>query len=146
MRDNDTLEHPGEAAPLTRLQAVPAASPSRSGSWRSYTVCLCLLDSISLMLGMAQAQWLRFGDFAVMATDSRRSYVVAGALGLPVWVATLFVGGAYGRRCLGAGTDEYRRVLDSAVRFLAIIASEPWSSTSGWPAASFPSPSLRRRC
>ena len=122
MQDNDILELQGQTEPLVQPRPAPPAALSRSASWRTYTVCLGVLDSLSLVLGLVLAQWLRFGDFGVMATGSRTSYLVAAALVLPAWLAMLLLGGAYERRRLGAGTDEYRRVFDAAVRFLALIA------------------------
>jgi exopolysaccharide biosynthesis polyprenyl glycosylphosphotransferase len=50
------------------------------------------------------------------------SYVSTALFVAPAWVATMVLGGAYERRCLGWGTEEYRRVFDSAVRFLAVVA------------------------
>lgn len=122
MRNNDTLELAGDAASLIPTPSAPSRAATGSGSWRSYTVCLAMLDSLSLVLGLVLAQWVRFGDLAVLVAGSRTSYMVATALVVPAWVGTLALGGAYERRCLGAGTDEYRRVFDSALRFLAVIA------------------------
>ena len=122
MQDNDILELQGQAEPLIPPRPVPPAALSRSGSWRTYAVCLGALDSVSLVLGLMLAYWLRFRDLGLMATGSRTSYLVAATLVLPAWLVMLLLGGAYERRCLGAGTDEYRRVFDAALRFLALIA------------------------
>ena len=118
MRENNTLELTGGAPSLSRSGP---ARPARSGSWRFYAICLGVLDSLSLVLGLLMAQWVRVGDLSVNFSGSRTSYLAA-ALIVPAWAGTLLLGGAYERRCLGAGTDEYRRVVDSAVRFLALIA------------------------
>jgi exopolysaccharide biosynthesis polyprenyl glycosylphosphotransferase len=50
------------------------------------------------------------------------AYLMAGAAMALAWLAVLSVLGAYEHRCLGSGSEEYRRVLSSAARLLSIMA------------------------
>ena len=38
------------------------------------------------------------------------------------WMITMALSGAYQRRALGAGSEEYRRVFDAGLRFVAVVA------------------------
>ena len=121
MRDNNTLELTGGTTPLARSRPPQPAMSTRSGSWRLYAICLGVLDSLSAVVGLVLAQWLRVGEINLSPSASPTPFLAA-ALIVPAWAGTLLLSGAYERRCLGAGTDEYRRVLDAAVRFLALMA------------------------
>ncbi len=41
---------------------------------------------------------------------------------MPVWLGVLALAGCYDRRILGVGSDEYRRILNAGVHFLAVVA------------------------
>jgi exopolysaccharide biosynthesis polyprenyl glycosylphosphotransferase len=41
---------------------------------------------------------------------------------VPLWLGVLALAGCYDRRILGTGSDEYRRVLNGGVHFLAVVA------------------------
>ena len=56
------------------------------------------------------------------ATTSRRPYL-ALSLALPVvWIAALWLAGAYDVRFIGTGSDEYRKVLNAGVSLTAAVA------------------------
>jgi exopolysaccharide biosynthesis polyprenyl glycosylphosphotransferase len=108
-----------------RAEAAPDGSPVRVASnWaRRYGVYLVLIDAAAVLVGALVAQQLRFGELGELDTSSLGfSYETAAMFLAPAWVMTMVLGGAYERRCLGWGTEEYRRVFDSAVRFLAVVA------------------------
>ena len=50
------------------------------------------------------------------------SYALVGLVLAFVWLGTIALSGAYDRRHLGSGSEEYRRVLTSAARLLSIVA------------------------
>ena len=105
------------------VEAVLAGSGrGHAGSWvRRYAVGLSVVDGAAVLLAAAVAQLLRFG-FAEIDTDALGySYTLIAVALAPAWVLTLMLGGAYERRCLGWGNEEYRRVFDSALRFLTVV-------------------------
>ncbi|MCA1690675.1 MAG: hypothetical protein LC733_00180 [Actinobacteria bacterium] len=105
-------------------EAVTAQTRTRATSWvRPYAIGLAVADSAAVLLAAVMAQLARFGHLEVLQTDPLGySYNLVAAVLAPAWVLTMMLGGAYERRHLGWGTEEYRRVFDSAVRFLALVA------------------------
>lgn len=84
---------------------------------------LPLLDGLAVVVAAFLAQWIRFGGLGAWAPGHiRLSYVGVAFAIAPVWLVTMTLGGAYDRRYLGWGTEEYRRVFDSAMRFLFFVA------------------------
>ena len=68
------------------------------------------------MLGVFVAAQIRFGN-------SVTSTYLALSLALPVlWIAALWLAGAYDVRFIGTGSDEYRKVLNAGVSLTATIA------------------------
>ena len=65
---------------------------------------------------MLVAAQIRFGN------DVSRTYL-ALSLALPVlWVAALWLAGAYDTRFIGTGSDEFRKVLNAGVSLTAAVA------------------------
>ena len=123
MSSNSTVVNvEGASAPAAGISA--AGGRQRPTNWsRRYALCLAALDSAAVLVGALVAQQLRFGQLGVLDTMALGfSYQTAAVLLAPVWVATMVLGGAYDRRCFGWGTEEYRRVFDAALRFLALVA------------------------
>jgi len=66
--------------------------------------------------GVFAATYLRFGH------NVTRTYI-ALSLALPVlWLAALWLAGAYDVRYIGIGSDEFRKVLNSGVSLIAVVA------------------------
>lgn len=100
-----------------------APEGSSSGWWRKYGASLAFLDSLAIIVAAVGAEVLRFGTLGNPSPDARRlSYLVLSLLMVPAWVAVLALTGAYERRHLGAGSEEYRRVFAAGARFLAVVA------------------------
>jgi exopolysaccharide biosynthesis polyprenyl glycosylphosphotransferase len=78
------------------------------------------VGAITVSLGIAHL--LRFGLSAALLPGPNVPYVLVALFAVPVWVGVLAVAGCYERRILGVGSDEYRRVLNGGVHFLAVIA------------------------
>src|SRR5690606_41179031 len=68
------------------------------------------------------AHLLRFGVSAALLPGPNVPYVLVGLLAVPVWLGVVAAAGCYDRRILGVGSDEYRRVLNGGVHFLAVVA------------------------
>lgn len=113
-----------EVSPAEPAAHERSSSRAVSGNWwRTYAVVLAVLDGVAMTVGVGVAQAVRFGNLHLSETStSELSFGVVAALMVPAWVLTMALGGAYERRVLGSGSEEYRRVFDAAVRFLALVA------------------------
>jgi exopolysaccharide biosynthesis polyprenyl glycosylphosphotransferase len=80
-------------------------------------------DVVAVSAASLIAHVLRFG-FSARASlpGADIPYVFIAAVGVPVWLGVLALAGAYDRRILGVGTEEYRRVVNGGVHFLAMVA------------------------
>ncbi len=89
----------------------------RLTTWtRDYLREVALADLGCAVLGVFVAAQIRFGS------DVTPTYL-ALSLALPVlWVAALWLAGAYDVRFIGTGSDEYRRVLNAGVSLTAAVA------------------------
>jgi exopolysaccharide biosynthesis polyprenyl glycosylphosphotransferase len=82
------------------------------------------LDLVALSVAATLAQFLRFGSvdsFLKVGGDAVAYLVVASSM-VSVWLAVLALSGGYSPRVVGVGSEEFRRVFNSAVRFLALAA------------------------
>ena len=119
------LETRSSQAPLPAAHRRPRPSDRHAlRPWlRTYALTLAGSDALAMSIALAVAQAVRFGNVDLsMATSSRLTFGVVAALMVPAWVLTMALGGAYERRSLGSGSEEYRRVFDAAVRFLGVVA------------------------
>lgn len=97
----------------------------RAGRWRRpYVVLLIVADAVVLVGGALAAQLVRFGatNTPLAGSVSPVPYLMVSAMLAPLWILTLALSGAYNSRTLGAGTEEYRHILDASVRFVAGMA------------------------
>ncbi|HEY8524260.1 MAG TPA: sugar transferase [Acidimicrobiales bacterium] len=77
---------------------------------------------LAVSVALVVAHLLRFGWTAAELPGHGIPYVVIALLAVPVWLGVLTVAGAYDRRVLGNGSEEYHRVLNGGVHFLAVVA------------------------
>ncbi len=94
-----------------------------AGWERRYRLSLLAVDAVAVGLAGVVAQLVRFGSPSSpvnLATTSVPYWLVA-ALMVPVWLTVMAVGGGYEPRILGVGSEEFRRVFNAAVRFLALV-------------------------
>ena len=91
---------------------------------REYARSVVLADLAACLAGAGLAYLIRFGgliQFNLMPT-SIKPYV-ATSLVLPVaWITAMALNRAYEPRFLGVGSEEFRRVLNAAVRLVALVA------------------------
>ena len=111
------------AAVLTAGPPRPdgAAVPLRPGPVPP-TVVYVAADAAAMTLALVVAHLLRFGVSAALLPGPNVPYVLVAALSVPVWLGVLALARCYDRRILGVGSDEYRRVLNGGVHFLAVVA------------------------
>jgi exopolysaccharide biosynthesis polyprenyl glycosylphosphotransferase len=89
----------------------------RLSTWtRDYLRKVALADLGCAVVGVFMAAQVRFGSNVT-------SIYLALSLALPVlWVAALWLAGAYDVRFIGTGSDEYRKVLNAGVSLTAAVA------------------------
>ena len=96
---------------------IERRAPRRLSTWtRDYLRQVALADFGCAVVGVFMAAQLRFGS---NVTDM----YLALSLALPVlWIAALWLAGAYDVRFIGTGSDEYRKVLNAGVSLTAAVA------------------------
>ena len=101
----------------TRSGRFERRAARRLSTWtRDYLREVALADLGCAMLGVFVAAQIRFGNNVT-------STYLALSLALPVlWIAALWLAGAYDVRFIGTGSDEYRKVLNAGVSLTATIA------------------------
>jgi exopolysaccharide biosynthesis polyprenyl glycosylphosphotransferase len=104
----------GVAATGGRIERRAGKRPS---SWtRDYLREVALADLGCAVVGVFMAAQIRFGS------NVTHMYL-ALSLALPVlWLAALWLAGAYDVRFIGTGSDEYRKVLNAGVSLTAAVA------------------------
>ncbi len=80
---------------------------------------LAVSDTVVVVLAVALAQVVRLGSAAPAGRVPRTFVPVLLAL---AWLGLLALLGTRGRRTVGSGVQEYRRVLDASLRLLGLVA------------------------
>ena len=115
-------------APGGTAVAVPAPVPSggraakRGTGAAPPTAVYVAVDLLALSAALVIAHLLRFGVTLAELKGTDIPYVLVSIATVPVWLGVLALAGAYDRRILGVGSDEYHRVINGAVHFLAVVA------------------------
>ena len=96
---------------------VERRTARRQSVWtRGYLREVALADLGCAVVGVFVAAQLRFGSNVT-------SMYLALSLALPVlWVAALWLAGAYDARFIGTGSDEFRKVLNAGIGLTAAVA------------------------
>jgi exopolysaccharide biosynthesis polyprenyl glycosylphosphotransferase len=96
---------------------VERRAARRLSTWsREYLREVALADLACGVIGVFIAAQLRFGSNVT-------SMYLALSLALPVlWVAALWLAGAYDVRFIGTGSDEFRKVLNAGIGLTAVVA------------------------
>src|SRR5581483_2496641 len=96
---------------------IERRAPRRLSSWtRDYLRDVALADLGCAVVGVFVAAQVRFGSNVT-------SMYLALSLALPVlWLAALWLAGAYDARFISIGSDEYRKVLNAGVNLTAAVA------------------------
>ena len=102
---------------VTTSGRLQRRSARRVSSWtREYLRYVALIDFGCGVIGVFVAAQLRFGSNVTPV-------YMALSLALPVlWVAALWLAGAYDVRFVGTGSDEFRKVLSAGVSLTAAVA------------------------
>ena len=108
----------GVFAPPVSVRVAPAL---RSLTMRRWTALLAVADLSLAALAVTVTLLLRFGN----APQSVRGFPYAALVLLlpPAWLLLLAVAGAYDRRLLGYGPEEYQRILNAGLYLLVGFAA-----------------------
>jgi exopolysaccharide biosynthesis polyprenyl glycosylphosphotransferase len=87
-----------------------------------YLVLLSLLDGAALFGAALIAQPLRYGGGQVRLGQEHFPYAAGAVAVAALYMIIMGTAGVYDRRILGQGSDEYRRILNGGVRFIAVFA------------------------
>jgi exopolysaccharide biosynthesis polyprenyl glycosylphosphotransferase len=113
---------------LRRGRATSVRTAARPFWESGYATALALVDAVCITGACAIALAVNFnGDdptFSASLTDASRviPYSLFVALITPVWVAVIAASRAYEARFLGVGSEEFKRLVNASVRFVALIA------------------------
>jgi exopolysaccharide biosynthesis polyprenyl glycosylphosphotransferase len=115
-RSSGGAHHSGDppGAPLRSVRRGTGAAPS--------TAVYVAVDVAAVAVAGVVAYLLRFGVSMAEVRETDIPYVLVAAVTVPVWLVVLALAGCYDRRILGVGSDEYHRVINAAVHFLAGVA------------------------
>jgi exopolysaccharide biosynthesis polyprenyl glycosylphosphotransferase len=129
-----------DLTPEDRRPDLEAISLRRVRWVKRYIRGLIVADALAAFFAASFALVLRFGVDAGYGPNA--IYLPVTLLFPLAWVGVLGLGRAYEARFIGDGTDEFRRVLDSAVRFLAILALSSyllnWDFARGYAIVAIP--------
>jgi len=127
VRELDSFEIlPDHAMMPTGSNGVPRSAwqrTRRASTWhRGYALLLLALDFVAIALADFTAT-STFAQSNAGFQSNHALFMVIAWLLLPLgWVTVLWGQGAYDRRYLGAGTDEYKRVVRASWTVVAIVA------------------------
>jgi exopolysaccharide biosynthesis polyprenyl glycosylphosphotransferase len=129
-----------DLTPQDRRPDLEAISLRRVRWVQRYIRGLVLADALVAFFAASVALVVRFG---VDAGYGPNAFYLPVTLLFPLaWTGVLALGRAYEARFIGDGTDEFRRVLDSAVRFLALLALSSyllnWDFARGYAIVAIP--------
>lgn len=115
------LESPADSpAGVLRRRSLPAQP-----AWqRRYSLSLVVLDVFTLSIAALLAQVLRFGSVEtfLQVGGEAVAYPVVAISMVSAWLGVIALGGGYSPAVVGVGSEEFRRVFNAAVRFLALAA------------------------
>jgi exopolysaccharide biosynthesis polyprenyl glycosylphosphotransferase len=80
------------------------------------------VDVAAVSVALVIAHLLRFGLRSAELPGPNIPYVFIAVMTVPVWLGVLLLAGCYDRRVLGSGSDEYHRIVNGGVHFLAVVA------------------------
>jgi exopolysaccharide biosynthesis polyprenyl glycosylphosphotransferase len=103
------------------LQLVPALPVHRLLPWQRWHIAsLVVSDSLAVLAAGAGAIALRFGNEPAMVRGT--SYWLLLPVAVVAWLMIAALSGAYEQRVSGSGSEEYKRVLNTAVRYTVFVA------------------------
>jgi exopolysaccharide biosynthesis polyprenyl glycosylphosphotransferase len=121
--DIDRNRSSGAPRPLwwTAGEYRRVAAKPRVLSVRVWAMVLMAVDGSMALIALLVASALRFGDTPAQLIHGVPDLAIAATLPI-LWVAAMALGRSYDRRYLAAGPEQFRRVANSAVWVLGLVA------------------------
>ncbi|MCK9895459.1 sugar transferase [Frankia sp. AgB32] len=122
---------PGQTGGRHSVGRASAAAAAETAGYRAqvtwerrYVRLLILFDAAACVLAVALAFVVRFGHLVRFDSEpvSIQPYILMTILLPPAWVVAMSLNRAYESRFLGGGSEEFRRVVNSAARLTAAVA------------------------
>jgi exopolysaccharide biosynthesis polyprenyl glycosylphosphotransferase len=109
---------------VVRLSSpVAVAVPRRVSRSIPEKLTYLAVDVVGVTFAAVAAHVLRFGFWlSAELPGPGIPYVVIALASIPTWLGVLALAGCYDRRVLGVGSEEFRRILNGGVHFLAVVA------------------------
>ncbi|OBA38017.1 polyprenyl glycosylphosphotransferase [Rhodococcus sp. 852002-51564_SCH6189132-a] len=123
-RGLDPSDAPRRAPDRAPADASPGTGVNRWKWQNVYVKRLCLTDAIIVVLSVILAQTVRFGyeDLLRAGGGGQLDYTVVSAVLIVAWLGALSVFRTRSRRVIGAGYDEYQRVISATLAVFGAIA------------------------
>jgi exopolysaccharide biosynthesis polyprenyl glycosylphosphotransferase len=112
---------PGPPPGHARYVVAARGDPPRPGSVPP-TATYLVVDVVAVSVALVVAHLLRFGLTSAELPGPNIPYVLIAVLTVPAWLGVLAIAGCYDRRILGTGSEEYHRIINGGVHFLAFVA------------------------
>ena len=109
-------------SPVT-LRTAPTSEPDTARRWqRHYSRRLRITDSLIVCASVALAQYIRFGDSPYTSGYPGEVMTLFSVLFAALWLWSIALFHARSIRVIGAGIEEYRRIVSASVWTFGIIA------------------------
>lgn len=120
VRESRSVAIPPQSA-RNLFDLVPALPVRRLLRWqRRHVAALAITDGLAVLAAGALVIGLRFGGEPAHVLGT--SYWLLLPAGVLAWLVIAAFSGAYEQRVVGSGSEEYKRVLNTAVRYTAFVA------------------------
>lgn len=115
--------NPARAAAFADRDAAGEVTRRLRKAWTArYLGVLAVLDGAALFGAALLAEPLRYSSGKVRLGSEVAPYWVGALAAAVLYMLVMASAGVYDRRVLGQGADEYRRILNGGVRFIAVFA------------------------
>lgn len=116
------LENVAADNAIRGAEATTSRAALRSVALRRWIVALVGMDLLMAAVASGFGFVVRFGSVDSSQSLQGVPYWLIAAVIVPVWAVVLAAGGAYDRRFLAIGAEEFRRVVNAGVWLLAVLA------------------------
>ncbi|AOD20689.1 polyprenyl glycosylphosphotransferase [Rhodococcus sp. p52] len=123
-RGLDPSDAPRGAPKRVPADALPGTGVNRWKWQNAYVKRLYVTDALVVVLSVLLAQWVRFGseELLLAGEGAELEYSLTSATIIVAWLGALSLFRTRSRRVIGAGYDEYQRVISATLAMFGTIA------------------------
>ncbi|MBS9375429.1 sugar transferase [Rhodococcus sp. B50] len=123
-RGVDPSDAPRRAQKRASADASPGTGVNRWKWQNAYVKRLYVTDALVVVLSVLLAQWVRFGyeELLLAGEGAALEYSLTSATIIVAWLGALSLFRTRSRRVIGAGYDEYQRVISATIGMFGAIA------------------------